>query len=79
MSSMNKAKMSAHSRAAMSAADTVRNVISGMNDTAFMQEDASDATASRRDRAERARELVGDAPQYILDRIGREMEQEHGI
>ena len=80
--SQNRAKMSAHSRAALDAADTLRRVIGGMNDTPFMQEGSSDSPAraeTRERRATLAQELVGDLPQSLLERIGREMEQEHGL
>ena len=44
---MNKAKMSLHSRAAEGAAEVVRRVIDGMDDTPFMQERDSDGTEAR--------------------------------
>ena len=56
--SQNRAKMSAHSRAALDAADTLRRVIGGMNDTPFMQETTSDRTA-------RAHRMVEDSPDAL--------------
>ena len=76
---MNKAKMSHHSRAAHSAAEVVRRVIDGMDDTPFMQEQVSERTALRQDRAESVRALMGDAPQSVLERVAREMEHDSGL
>ena len=46
----NRAKMSGHSRAALAAADTLKRVIGGFNDSAFMSESSSDATRRRDER-----------------------------
>lgn len=61
----------------MDAADTVRSVIDSFSDHPFMAESSSDP--GRKQRAEMARQLVGDAPRSLLERVGREMEQQHGL